>query len=142
LLCESAGQCAIALIELSGHIHSTRIASWQIIFIFVGVITCISAPVVWYSLDSDISSARFLSNGEKAMAYERLRANQTGAGTTDFKWTHVAEVFYDVKTYLWVAMALLLNIGAAVTNAFGPTLIRNFGFDIYVRSRRYSANDR
>jgi MFS family permease len=41
-------------------------------------------------------------------------------------------MFYDVKSYLFLAMTLLLNIGAAVTNAFGPTLIANFGFDKYV----------
>ncbi len=33
---------------------------------------------------------------------------------------------------MWLGMALLLNIGAALTNAFGPTLIATFGYDKFV----------
>ncbi|ORY23616.1 major facilitator superfamily domain-containing protein [Naematelia encephala] len=115
-----------------GHVNSEHIAGWQLIFIVVGVITCASAPFVWWFLDSDVASARFLDGHEKAMGIERLRANQTGTGSNEFKWTQVWEMAYDPKSYLWLVMALLLNIGASVTNAFGPTLIANFGFDKYV----------
>lgn len=66
------------------------------------------------------------------MAIERLRANQTGMGSNEFKWAQVWEMVYDPKSFLWFGMSLLLNVGAAVTNAFGPTLISNFGFDKYV----------
>jgi MFS family permease len=115
-----------------GHITSTSVHAWQIIFIFVGIMTCLTAPFVYWLVDSDVASARFFDEREKAMAIERLRANQTGTGSNEFKWAHVWEMFYDVKSYLFLAMTLLLNIGAAVTNAFGPTLIANFGFDKYV----------
>jgi hypothetical protein len=115
-----------------GHIHSPTIKAWQLIFIFVGVMTCLTAPFVYWIVDSDVASARFFNEREKAMAIERLRANQTGTGSNEFKWAHIWEMFYDVKSWLWLAMTLLLNIGAAVTNAFGPTLIANFGFDKYV----------
>jgi hypothetical protein len=55
--------------------------AWQIIFIFVGVISCLTAPFVYWLVDSDVASARFLADSEKAMAIERLRANQTGTGS-------------------------------------------------------------
>lgn len=57
------------------------------------------------------------------MAIERLRANQTGTGSRDFKWNQVLEIALEPKTYLWVAMALLLNVGASVTNTFGPLIL-------------------
>lgn len=98
----------------------------------VGVVTCLTAPFIWFFLDSDIPSARFLTDEDKAKAVERLRANQTGTGSNEFKWGHVLEMFLDIKSYLWVIMSLLLNIGAAVTNAFGPTLISSFGFDKFI----------
>lgn len=66
------------------------------------------------------------------MAIERLRANQTGTGTNEFKWGHVLEVALDVKCYLFLIMTLLVNVGAAVTTYFGPTLIANFGFSTQV----------
>jgi hypothetical protein len=78
-----------------------------------GVITVASAPIVWFFLDSDIESARFLTPEEKKMAVERLRANQTGTGTREWKWNQVLEVFVDPKSYIWLGIVMLPNIGAS-----------------------------
>jgi len=66
------------------------------------------------------------------MAVERLRANQTGTGSNEWKWDQVLEVFVDPKSYLWLGIAMLPNLGASVTNVFGPTLINGFGFDKFI----------
>jgi len=60
---------------------------------------------------------------------ERLRANQTGAGSSELKWSHVREAFLDPKTYLFLGMSLANNLGAQVTNTFGPIILSGFGFD-------------
>lgn len=104
---------------------------WQALFLVCGIITVLGAPIVWYFVDSSVADARFFTTEEKAKAIERLRANQTGVGTTQYKWNQVWEVFYDVKSICWFAIPLLINAGTAVAGAFGPTLIRNFGFDKY-----------
>ena len=88
-------------------------------------------PFVYWKLDSDIPSARFLTEHERAQAIERLRANQTGTGSREFKWSHVAETALEPKTYLWIGMAMLLNVGASVTNTFGPLILNGLGFDKY-----------
>jgi MFS family permease len=131
------GAATIAASALSyglGHIKSDALKSWQIIFLFVGLVTVVSAPFVYWKLDNDIPSARFLNAHEKAQAIERLRANQTGTGSREFKWSHVLEVALEPKTYLWFAMALLLNVGASVTNTFGPLILSGLGFDSYKTS--------
>lgn len=116
-----------------GHITNGPLHEWQILYLFAGLITIITAPIVWWRLDSDIASARFFADDyEKAQAIERLRANQTGTGSTEWKWSQVVEVLVDPKAYLWIGIGMLPNIGAAVTNVFGPTLIKNFGFDKYI----------
>lgn len=89
---------------------------------------------MYWFLDNDIPSARFLSDEDKPKAIERLRANQTGTGSRDFKWSHVLELALDTKTYLWISMSLLLNVGASVTNTFGPLIISGFGFDKFITS--------
>jgi hypothetical protein len=104
-----------------GHISSDKFKAWQALYMVAGIITVASAPIVWFFLDSDIESARFLTPEEKKMAIERLRANQTGTGTREWKWNQVIEVFVDPKSYLWLGIVMLPNIGAAVTNVFGPT---------------------
>ncbi|OAL69220.1 MFS transporter [Trichophyton violaceum] len=117
-----------------GHIPTKTMQSWRIIFIFVGLVTIISAPFVYWKLDNDIPSARFLTEHEREQAIERLRANQTGTRATEFRWSHVFEALFELKTYLWIAMSLLLNIGAAVTNTFGPLILNGFGYDKYITS--------
>ncbi|CAK41764.1 hypothetical protein CBS63078_1310 [Aspergillus niger] len=114
-----------------GHIKSGVMKEWQIIFLVVGLITIISSPFVYWRLDNDIPSARFLTEEEKLQAMERLRANQTGAGSREFKISHVYEAFLEPKTYLWASMALLLNIGASVSNVFGPLILQGLGYDTY-----------
>jgi len=104
------------------------------IFLFVGLITILTAPVVYWKLDNDIPSARFLSEEDKPKAIERLRANQTGTGSREFKWKHVIELFLEPKTYLWIALSLFINAGASVTNTFGPLILNGLGFDKYTTS--------
>lgn len=101
------------------------------IFLFVGLVTIVSAPFVYWKLDNDIPSARFLTEEEKPKAIERLRANQTGTGNTELKWAQVLETFLEPKTYLWIAMSLLLNIGASVANTFGPLIVNGLVNDKY-----------
>jgi MFS family permease len=131
------GLATIAASALSyglGHIPSDDLESWQIIFLFVGLVTIVSVPFVYWKLDNDIPSARFLTEGEKPKAIERLRANQTGTGSREFKWSHIGELALEPKTYLWIGLSLLLNVGASVTNTFGPLILGGLGLDAYKTS--------
>ncbi|KAK8059166.1 hypothetical protein PG996_009096 [Apiospora saccharicola] len=114
-----------------GKIQSDKLESWQIIFLFVGLLTVCTAPFVAWKLDADIPSARFLAEEDKPKAIERLRANQTGTGSSEFKWAHVTEMLLEPKTYLWFGMSLLLNAAASVTNTFGPIILNGLGYDKY-----------
>lgn len=89
---------------------------------------------MYWKLDNDVTSARFLDEHERAQAVERLRANQTGIGSREFEWSQCIEVFLEPKSYLWVGMSLLLNVGASVTNTFGPLILSGLGFDKYITS--------
>lgn len=101
------------------------------IFLLTGLLTIASVPIIYWRLDDDVSSARFLGARERAQALERLRANQTGAGSRELKWNQVAEAFLDVKTYLFVGMSLANNLGAQVCVTFGPLILNGLGFDRY-----------
>jgi hypothetical protein len=80
------------------------------IFLFVGLVTIITAPFIYWKLDNDVSAARFLTEHEREQAVERLRANQTGIGSRELKWTQILEAALEPKTYLWIGMSLLLNV--------------------------------
>jgi hypothetical protein len=46
----------------------------------------------------------------------------------------VREAFLDAKTYWFIGMALANNLGAQVTNTFGPLILVGFGHDKYATS--------
>jgi hypothetical protein len=96
-----------------------------------GLLTILTVPVIYWRIDDDVRSARFLTALERCQALERLRANQTGAGARKFKWGHVAEMFLDLKCYLFGFMAFAVSLGAAFSGLFGPLLLSGFGFDKY-----------
>lgn len=100
----------------------------------MGLVTIITAPFIYWKLDNDVSAARFLTEHERVQAVERLRANQTGIGSRELKWNHIVEAAFELKTYLWVGMALLLNVGASVANTFGPLILNGLGFNSYITS--------
>ncbi|RAL07342.1 putative MFS transporter [Aspergillus homomorphus CBS 101889] len=118
---------AAALSYGLSQIKSDVLKGWQIIFLFVGLLTIATSPIIYWRLDNDIDTARFLTEIEKEQAVERLRANQTGTGTREYKMSHLVEAVLEPKTYLWISLALLLNIGASVTNTFGPLILKGLG---------------
>jgi len=127
----SAATIVAALVSYGfGHIVSPHWKAWQSIYLSAGIITVLTAPLVWFKMDADLSTARFWSDDyERDQAVERLRANQTGVGSRQFKWGHVAEMFMDPKSWLFAALICIPNIAAHVANTFGPTLIKGIGFD-------------
>ncbi|KAH7099683.1 putative MFS transporter [Auriculariales sp. MPI-PUGE-AT-0066] len=92
------------------------------------LMTIVTVPFIWWKLDSNVATARFLTPEERVKGIERLRANNSGTGSTDFKWHHMWEALYDAKTWFWLAMSFFINAGASVTSTFGPLLLSSFGF--------------
>ncbi|EGC42053.1 MFS transporter [Histoplasma capsulatum var. duboisii H88] len=120
---------ASVLAYVLGHIPSAVMKPWQITFLFTGLVTIASSPWAYWRLDNNISSARFLTERERQQAAERLHFNQTSAVSREFKWSQVWEAVLEPKSYLWIAMSVLVNIGASVAVVFGPLVVSSFGFD-------------
>ncbi|KAL8287098.1 hypothetical protein RQP46_004104 [Phenoliferia psychrophenolica] len=107
-----------------GHIHSPVLFSYQIIFLVFGLITVITAPILYYFMDPSIAEARFLNDEDRLKAVERLRTNNTGIASSEFKWSQVYELLYDPKTIPFIGMTLCVNVGASVSNVFGPLILQ------------------
>lgn len=73
----------------------------KIIFLFCGLLTVVYSISVFLFMPDSPMTAKFLTEDEKIVAVERLRANQMGIVTRKWRWDHVFEVFYDVKTWGW-----------------------------------------
>ena len=85
-------------------------------------------PTIWL-LPSHITTARFLTDEQKYLALERIRLNNTGTQNTTFKWSQVKECFLDVKQWMFVLCVFCVSLVSGGISAFGPLIIRGFGFD-------------
>ncbi|KAF8869063.1 MFS general substrate transporter [Infundibulicybe gibba] len=107
------------------HAHS----QWQIIFLFIGLLTVGLSPIVFFVLPDSPVKARFLSRDEKIIALERLRANNQGTESKVWKWDQVRELIIDPKTYLWFLLLFVCAAPSGGIGAFGPLIIQGFGFN-------------
>ena len=111
-----------------GHIKSDRLHSYQIIFLFCGLLTVLVSGFVWIFMPDSPMEAKFLTDHEKLIAVERLRMNQMGVASRVWKWDHVMEAFLDPKTWLWFSMLTAVSIPSGGIATFGPLIIEGFGF--------------
>ncbi|GFZ50389.1 hypothetical protein JCM24511_08146 [Saitozyma sp. JCM 24511] len=102
---------------------------YQILFLTVGLATVITAPLIYWRLENNPATAKFLTPQERLWAVERLRNNNTGVETKEIKWNQVLECIVSPSVWLFIAVTFCVNVGASVTNTFGPLIIKGFGFD-------------
>ena len=112
-----------------GHINSPHLASYQIIFLFFGLITVAYSFVVAIFMPDSPLKTKILNEEEKLVAIERLRANQQGIDNDVWKWEHVKEAFMDLKTYFWAFMMFSISIPSGGISTFGPLIVKSFGYD-------------
>lgn len=53
--------------------------------------------------------AKFLNEHDKLLAVERLRANQMGVVSTNWKWDQAIESLLDLKTWCWFALIFVIS---------------------------------
>ncbi|GES60726.1 MFS transporter [Aspergillus terreus] len=111
------------------HIQSSVFAPYQIIFIFFGLITVVFSFVVLAFMPDSPSRAKFLDEEDKLLAIERLRMNQQGMETNEWKWEHVKEALLDIKSFFWFALMFSISIPSGGITTFGPLIVKSFGFD-------------
>ncbi|KAI0382478.1 MFS general substrate transporter [Hypomontagnella monticulosa] len=111
-----------------GHI-SSKLHSYQIIFMFFGIITvAFSFVMLTFMPDSPIE-AKFLSDDDKIIAVERLRMNQMGVVSREWRNDHLKEALLDPKSWFWFALLFSISVPSGGISTFGPLIIKTFGFD-------------
>ncbi|KAI1137718.1 MFS general substrate transporter [Hypoxylon sp. FL0543] len=111
-----------------GHI-SSRLKSYQIIFMFFGVITVVFSFVMLAFMPDSPIEAKFLNDEDKLIAVERLRMNQMGVVSREWRNDHLKETLLDPKSWLWFALLFSISIPSGGISTFGPLIVQTFGFD-------------
>jgi MFS family permease len=92
-----------------GHINSDVLYKYQIIFLFCGLLTVVYGVFVLYWMPDSPMEAKYLTEREKYIAVERLRANQMGVASREWRWDHVWETATDLKTWCWFVCIVAIS---------------------------------
>ncbi|KAE8150255.1 major facilitator superfamily domain-containing protein [Aspergillus avenaceus] len=111
-----------------GHIHSNTLYSYQIIFMFCGLLTVAFSFFILLLMPDSPMEAKYLNHREKVIAVERLRANQMGIVSREWRWDHVQETLCDLKTWCWFFLIVTISIPSGGISTFGNLIIKSFGY--------------
>lgn len=101
----------------------------QIIFLFFGAITVGVSLAVFLWMPNSPTEAKFLSDEDKVIAIERLRNNQMGIMSREWRFSHLFEAVRDLKTWLWAVMIFCISVPSNGISTFGPLIIESFVSD-------------
>ncbi|BGP17419.1 hypothetical protein JCM10213v2_005451 [Rhodosporidiobolus nylandii] len=106
----------------------TALAHWRIFYFMMGGLAFVVAAIVLLFMPDSIGTAKFLTEREKIVAYERVRDNGTGGRATKLKRSHVIEAVTDGKTWILMLLTALSSIPNGGLASFSSILIKGFGF--------------
>ncbi|KAJ5985217.1 hypothetical protein N7499_008505 [Penicillium canescens] len=109
----------------------SALEAWQWLFIIFGLVTFLWGVVMLFRLPDSPTTASFLTDEEKLIAVERLKANQTGYKTTNIDGSQMWEAFIDPKTWLLAVLILASNIPNGGFTTFNGLVLKGFGFSTF-----------
>lgn len=92
-----------------GHINSETLYKYQIIFMFCGLLTVVYSLVVLVFMPDSPMKAKYLNERERFIAVQRLKANQMGIQSGQWKWEQVWEALIDFKTWCWFVAIIAIS---------------------------------
>ncbi|KAI8814248.1 major facilitator superfamily domain-containing protein [Cladochytrium replicatum] len=111
---------------------------WRWVFILEGLPTIVIGFLVWFFLPDFPSTAKFLSESQRKMAIERLKAEGTDADEVEFSKEQFIGAVTDIKVWLWMFNYLSMVVPVYSISFFLPTINRGLGF-VAIQAQAMSA---
>ena len=111
------------------HITSTSLAPWRWLYIIFGLASLLWSIVLFLLLPNNPLTAKFLSEGDRLIAIERSRENNTGIKNNHWKFHQVGEALIDPKTWLLVSIMMATSIPNGGISNFLSLTTAGFGFN-------------
>ncbi|KAJ5101272.1 hypothetical protein NUU61_003494, partial [Penicillium alfredii] len=112
-----------------GHIDTTKLPHWQLLFLIFGAITSAYGVFLFFVLPDSPTKAVFLKPNERAIAVQRTLKNKTGVLDNDvFRWAQAREVVFDPQVWLLVLYTFTSNLCNGGITTFTPIITAGFGF--------------
>ncbi|KAJ5782871.1 hypothetical protein N7457_004645 [Penicillium paradoxum] len=111
-----------------GHI-TTGLPRWMYVFLIFGAVSVTVGIFALIFLPDLPSTARFLTERERAIAIDRVAINRQGIKDRRFKWYQDRQAAQDPKTWLLFVMAIGAQVPNSALTSFTSIIVGTFGFD-------------
>ncbi|KFG86425.1 MFS allantoate transporter [Metarhizium anisopliae] len=122
------GFFAYGVARHGGSDPNAALQGWQIIFLFLGLLTSVVGIAFYFLIPDSPATARFLTMEDKAAHIRRIRSNEQGIGSDKFKWSQVKEALTDSMTWLYCFWIFAANIPNSTATSFGNLLVKGMGY--------------
>lgn len=108
--------------------NGIKVAQWQWFMIIISLLTLIVSVVFILFFPDSPTNAKFLTEREKVVAIKRIKVNQSGVETKQWKMYQFIEAITDPKAYIFMLFVALANFIGGVGVQYS-LIIKDFGFD-------------
>ncbi|ETS86077.1 hypothetical protein PFICI_04102 [Pestalotiopsis fici W106-1] len=110
------------------HFNGHPIKSWQLLFLVLGLGTCVWAVFIGWWLPDSPMKAKCFDEDEKRLMIERVRANETGIQNKVWKRYQMIEAFKDPIVWCYVLLNVTSTLVIGGLGVFSNIIISSFGF--------------
>ncbi|KAH6889804.1 major facilitator superfamily domain-containing protein [Thelonectria olida] len=130
--CMSGVQLMVGGLLAFGVSHYTDgvIKNWQLLFLVLGVVTCVWSVCIGIFLPDSPMSAKCFSEEDKKLMIERVRHNETGIQNKKYKKYQVIEALTDPFVWCCVLLITVANLIIGGLGVFSNLIIKEFGFSL------------
>ncbi|KAI8675741.1 MFS domain-containing protein [Fusarium keratoplasticum] len=110
------------------HYKNGVIYSWQLLFLVLGLATCVWGVFIGWWLPDSPMKAKCFNEDQKRLMVERVRANETGIQNKSYKRYQVVEAVTDPVVWCYVMLQLTSTLIIGGLGVFSNLIISSFGF--------------
>ncbi|KID98229.1 MFS transporter, partial [Metarhizium majus ARSEF 297] len=121
------GLLAYSILKMDG---VAGYAGWRWVYIIEGIFSFLVAPVIWFGLPNDPSTAYFLTDDERRMMQVRAVQRAQYMGSEEFSWDEIRIGLKDPKLYLSAAIQFCQDILLYGFSTFLPSIIVSMGYSV------------
>ncbi|KAL8789907.1 MAG: hypothetical protein Q9195_006617 [Heterodermia aff. obscurata] len=111
------------------HIHTGSLADWRYLFLIEGCCTILFSFFAFFYLPQSASTARFLTQPEKDLAYYRMQIDSSAIVNEKFNLRDSFAIFKHWTSYLILAIEICLGVPLQSVQLFLPQIVARLGFD-------------
>ena len=101
---------------------------WRWIFILEGILTVLVSLSAYFFIANYPSTAKFLTEKERACIHARLESNSDATRDEAFTWTNVSFAIRDPKVWLYGLGFHTMSLPLYTLSLFLPTIIKELGY--------------